>query len=110
MSGVVFDKVRKVFPGGAVAVEGLDLAIREREFLSLLGPSGCGKTTTLRMSAGLEHPTSGRIRVGGGSPRERATAGTGAPPPSPRFLLTGPIAAAVPSTVELPGGRPWPRH
>jgi len=64
MPGVVFEKVRKVFPGGAVAVEGLDLEIREREFISLLGPSGCGKTTTLRMIAGLEHPTSGRIRIG----------------------------------------------
>jgi multiple sugar transport system ATP-binding protein len=64
MPGVVFEKVRKVFPGGAVAVEGLDLEIREQEFISLLGPSGCGKTTTLRMIAGLEHPTSGRIRIG----------------------------------------------
>ena len=65
MSHVIFDRVRKVFAGGAVAVEGLDLQIREQEFISLLGPSGCGKTTTLRMLAGLEQPSSGRIRVGG---------------------------------------------
>ena len=64
MAHVVFENVRKVFPGGAVAVEGLNLQILEQEFISLLGPSGCGKTTTLRMLAGLEQPTSGRIRVG----------------------------------------------
>ncbi|MBM3523906.1 MAG: ATP-binding cassette domain-containing protein [Alphaproteobacteria bacterium] len=64
MPGVIFERVRKIFPGGSVAVEGLDLEIRAQEFVSLLGPSGCGKTTTLRMIAGLEHPTAGRIRVG----------------------------------------------
>src|SRR5579864_121911 len=45
----------------AVAVSGIDLAIRGGEFFSLLGPSGCGKTTTLRMIAGFERPTSGQI-------------------------------------------------
>jgi len=48
-----------------VAVRGLDLAIREGEFFSLLGPSGCGKTTTMRMIAGFEEPTSGGIRLHG---------------------------------------------
>jgi multiple sugar transport system ATP-binding protein len=43
------------------AVEQLDLKIADKEFLVLLGPSGCGKTTTLRMIAGLEQPTSGKI-------------------------------------------------
>jgi len=47
------------------AVRGLDLAIREGEFFSLLGPSGCGKTTTLRMIAGFEEPTQGVIRLRG---------------------------------------------
>lgn len=51
--------------GVAPAVMGLDLEIGEGEFLCILGPSGCGKTTTLRMVAGLEHPTSGEILVGG---------------------------------------------
>jgi spermidine/putrescine transport system ATP-binding protein len=47
------------------AVRGLDLAIREGEFFSLLGPSGCGKTTTMRMIAGFEEPTQGAIRLHG---------------------------------------------
>lgn len=48
-----------------VAVDRLDLDIREGEFFTLLGPSGCGKTTTLRCVAGLERPTAGSISVGG---------------------------------------------
>ncbi len=63
MVTVTFDKVRKLF-GEMVAIPGLDLAIASGEFVSLLGPSGCGKTTTLRMLAGLEQPTDGRILIG----------------------------------------------
>jgi spermidine/putrescine transport system ATP-binding protein len=48
-----------------MAVRGLDLAIVEGEFFSLLGPSGCGKTTTMRMVAGFEEPTRGAIRLHG---------------------------------------------
>ena len=48
-----------------VAVEGLDLEIKEGEFMCFLGPSGCGKTTTLRMIAGLETPTAGDIFLRG---------------------------------------------
>lgn len=51
--------------GGIVAVERLNLDIEDGEFFSLIGPSGCGKTTTLRMVAGLEEPTEGRILVHG---------------------------------------------
>src|SRR5215510_8164142 len=47
------------------AVRGLDLAISEGEFFSLLGPSGCGKTTTMRMVAGFEEPTKGAIWLRG---------------------------------------------
>ncbi len=52
-------------PSGVVAVDGIDLAIRHGEFFSMLGPSGSGKTTTLRMIAGFELPTSGRILLDG---------------------------------------------
>jgi spermidine/putrescine transport system ATP-binding protein len=48
-----------------VAVDSIDLAIREGEFFTLLGASGCGKTTTLRLIAGFELPTEGQIRIGG---------------------------------------------
>lgn len=50
--------------GKFYAVENLDLDIEDNSFITLLGPSGCGKTTTLRMIAGLETPTSGRITIG----------------------------------------------
>lgn len=56
--------IRKEFPG-FVAIDHLDLKIPAGEFFALLGPSGCGKTTTLRLVAGLEQPTSGRILIGG---------------------------------------------
>ena len=51
--------------GKFYAVEDLSLTIADNSFVTLLGPSGCGKTTTLRMIAGLETPTSGRITIGG---------------------------------------------
>ena len=50
--------------GTVRAVDGVNLAIADQEFVALLGPSGCGKTTTLRMIAGLEQPTGGMIRIG----------------------------------------------
>jgi multiple sugar transport system ATP-binding protein len=61
MATVKLDHLRKVFGANSVAVEDLVLDIEDKEFITLLGPSGCGKTTTLRMIAGLETPTSGRI-------------------------------------------------
>lgn len=68
MSGLVrLEKVRKVFGRKnheVIAVDNVDVAINEREFFTFVGPSGCGKTTTLRMIAGLENPTSGRIYFG----------------------------------------------
>lgn len=58
--------LKKHFQGGAVpAVDGVDLATGEGEYLVLLGPSGCGKTTLLRTIAGLEEPTEGEVLIGG---------------------------------------------
>jgi len=51
--------------GAAVAVDGIDLDVRQGEFLTLLGPSGCGKTTTLNMIAGFLRPDGGSIRLNG---------------------------------------------
>src|SRR6185437_4543678 len=51
--------------GEQVAVDGIDVDMPAGEFFTLLGPSGCGKTTTLRMIAGFERPTSGRILLDG---------------------------------------------
>ncbi len=58
-----YERVSRRF-GDVLAVDGVDLDIHEREFFCLLGPSGCGKTTLMRMLAGFETPTSGRILLG----------------------------------------------
>ncbi|MCW8307166.1 ABC transporter ATP-binding protein [Acidiphilium sp. PA] len=57
--------ISRVFGGGIVAVDQIDLDIRAGEFFTLLGPSGCGKTTLLRMIAGFETPDTGRILISG---------------------------------------------
>src|SRR3990172_8003661 len=64
MAEVVLKKLTKSF-GPVVAVDRLDLVVRDRELIVLVGPSGCGKTTTLRLVAGLEQATAGQIRIGG---------------------------------------------
>ena len=61
---ITFENVTKRF-GKMVAVDNVSLSIQEGEFFSLLGPSGCGKTTLLRMLAGFETPTEGRILIDG---------------------------------------------
>src|SRR5690349_9100129 len=63
MAQVIARRLRKDF-GDERAVDGIDLEVRDGEFMVFLGPSGCGKTTTLRMIAGLEKPTSGEIVIG----------------------------------------------
>ncbi|MCR8827495.1 ABC transporter ATP-binding protein [Pseudosulfitobacter koreensis] len=61
---IVIDQVVKKF-GSFTALHGISAEIREGEFFSLLGPSGCGKTTLLRVIAGFEPPTKGKVAIGG---------------------------------------------
>jgi multiple sugar transport system ATP-binding protein len=64
MASVRLEQVDKVYPNGHAAARGLDIDIRDGEFMVLVGPSGCGKSTALRMIAGLETPTAGRVLIG----------------------------------------------
>jgi multiple sugar transport system ATP-binding protein len=64
MRAIDLEQVTKRFPGGVVAVDGVDLTVGDGEFMVLVGPSGCGKTTLLRMIAGLEDVSAGIIRIG----------------------------------------------
>ena len=57
--------ITKVFDDSFVAVEDFNLAVKKGEFVTFLGPSGCGKTTTLRMIAGFDIPTEGKILLNG---------------------------------------------
>jgi multiple sugar transport system ATP-binding protein len=65
MAEITLDKLTKVYGDGTRAVSDLDLEIEDGEFVVLVGPSGCGKTSALRMVAGLEPITSGRVIIGG---------------------------------------------
>ncbi|WP_124053924.1 ABC transporter ATP-binding protein [Arcanobacterium ihumii] len=77
MASVTFDQATRIFHGASQpAVDSLDLTVGDGEFLVLVGPSGCGKSTSLRMVAGLEPTTTGRIFIGerdmtGVRPRQR---------------------------------------
>jgi multiple sugar transport system ATP-binding protein len=64
MANVVLRKIHKRYDDGFHAVKGIDLEIKDKEFVVLVGPSGCGKTTSLRMVAGLESITEGQILIG----------------------------------------------
>jgi multiple sugar transport system ATP-binding protein len=65
MAEIHLEHLTKIFPGGIVAVDDVDLRVEDGEFLVLVGPSGCGKSTLLRMIAGLEDVSEGRIAIGG---------------------------------------------
>ncbi|MEV4624359.1 ATP-binding cassette domain-containing protein [Asanoa sp. NPDC049573] len=64
MAGIEVTALHKRYPDGTVAVDHVDLSIKDGELFVMLGPSGCGKTTTLRAIAGLERQTTGDIRIG----------------------------------------------
>lgn len=64
MAGITLKNVKKEYEGGVVAIEGLNLEIKDKEFMVLVGPSGCGKSTTLRMIAGLEEISDGELYIG----------------------------------------------
>ncbi|MBW7981891.1 ABC transporter ATP-binding protein [Enterobacillus tribolii] len=64
MAEVTFNKLEKVYSNGFKAVHGIDLTIKDGEFMVIVGPSGCAKSTTLRMLAGLETISGGEVRIG----------------------------------------------
>ena len=67
MGSVSFESVSRVYgrkETPMVAVDNVSLTVRDKEFVAIVGPSGCGKTTMLRMAAGLDFPTTGRVLVG----------------------------------------------
>ena len=66
-SGLELRDLTKIFDGGVIAVEDVNLTVEHGEYVVLLGPSGCGKTTTLRMIGGHEVPTSGDVVLDGES-------------------------------------------
>ncbi|HEY5629104.1 MAG TPA: ATP-binding cassette domain-containing protein, partial [Candidatus Limnocylindrales bacterium] len=65
---IVVERLVRQYPGGVVALGGLDLVVPAGSVFGLLGPNGAGKTTCLRLLAGLTHPTSGRATVAGLNP------------------------------------------
>ena len=64
MAPITLEKITKFYPNGFEAVHALDLKVAEGEFMVLVGPSGCGKTTALRMVAGLEEISEGKLLIG----------------------------------------------
>ena len=76
MASVTFEDIQKIYPDGTQAVYDLDLEVADEEFMILVGPSGCGKSTALRMVAGLEEISGGKLHIGDAvvndlSPKER---------------------------------------
>ena len=76
MATITYDNVRKVYPDGTEAIPAFNLEVADGEFMVFVGPSGCGKSTALRMTAGLEDISGGRLLIGdevvnGKSPQER---------------------------------------
>ena len=79
MAELQLQGLRRTYANGVTAVDGIDLTVHDGEFMVLVGPSGCGKSTTLRMIAGLEDMSAGRMLIGGADvtdvpPAERGVA------------------------------------
>ena len=79
MAELRLEGLRRTYANGVTAVDGIDLTVADGEFMVLVGPSGCGKSTTLRMIAGLEETSAGRMWIGGADvtevpPAERGVA------------------------------------
>ncbi len=64
MASLALKQIRKTYDGGAEVIKGVDLEVRDGEFMVFVGPSGCGKSTLLRMIAGLEEITEGDLFIG----------------------------------------------
>src|SRR6476620_8755819 len=64
-AAVAVDGVTKRYPTGLVALDGIDLRVRQGEFVCMVGASGCGKSTLLNLIAGLDSPTTGTVSVAG---------------------------------------------
>jgi multiple sugar transport system ATP-binding protein len=65
LANVILDNLKKEYEGGVLAVKGVSVEVKDKEFVVLVGPSGCGKSTTLRMIAGLEDISSGTLTIDG---------------------------------------------
>src|SRR5690606_31572406 len=65
MSLLVCENLKKIYPGGKLAVDGIDFHVEPGEIVGLLGPNGAGKTTSFRMACGLVTPTGGRVFLRG---------------------------------------------
>ena len=72
MASLTLKQIRKTYDGGAEVIKGVDLEVRDGEFMVFVGPSGCGKSTALRMIAGLEDISSGEVKIGGETVNDRS--------------------------------------
>lgn len=73
MADISLQNVKKVYENGTMAVKGFNLEIKDGDFVIIVGPSGCGKTTTLRMIAGLEDISDGKILIDGEDVTQKAS-------------------------------------
>ncbi|XJC79490.1 sn-glycerol-3-phosphate import ATP-binding protein UgpC (plasmid) [Delftia tsuruhatensis] len=65
MASLRFEGVKKTYPNGTVVIHGIDVDVKDGEFVVIVGPSGCGKSTLMRMVAGLESVTAGQVLIDG---------------------------------------------